>query len=426
MPWLKDPRKVNRAVFVLLTLGAALRIVQYLARTSLWGDELAVVSNVLSRSPASLVTQPLSSFQIAPSGFLLLVKLTITLIGANEYSFRLVPLLASLLALPLFVSVARKCLPLEAALLALAAFAMSPPLIRYGAQVKPYSSDVAVCLFCLSLTLSWVAAPSFRSTLLVAGAGAVMIWFSYPLVFVLTPAALLVLAGYRLPASPVSRKRCVVVFAAWLASAAPLAIIEHHRLSRDTQSYMSAFWADWMLLHNGGFHHMGTYLWQITDDLLSNFLHLPKWPLAFGLLLVGTYYLMRQQIRVTLAVLGPVLFALGASMVGMYPFRGRLILFLVPNLLLLLAAGVLTATGIAAKLGLSPRMEQALFFLATLVICVRPLQKAPPPYYDSETKPVISYLGSHRRDGDAIYVHNMAWRQFVFMGYLLDAGSPNM
>jgi hypothetical protein len=127
-------------------------------------------------------------------------------------------------------------------------------------------------------------------------------------------------------------------------------------------------------------------------------------------------YLVRHQGKDAALFLGPLMFALAASISGLYPFRGRLILFLVPNLFLALAAGIEAIIRVAARFGPLQTWREGLFWGAALVIGVRPLWKVPPPYYDSETKPMICYLGQHRRDGDAIYVHNMAWKQFAFYG----------
>src|SRR5271166_2136053 len=142
-------RPVEKAVFLLIGIGAVLRVAQYLAGTSLWGDELYVVRNVMSKGPFTLLTQPIGNLQVAPCGFVLLLKLVVTVIGTSEYSLRLIPFLSSLLTLPLFTSLARRFLPRDGLLLALGLFSTSIPLIRYAGQMKPYSSDVLASLLCL-------------------------------------------------------------------------------------------------------------------------------------------------------------------------------------------------------------------------------------------------------------------------------------
>ena len=86
---------------------------------------------------------------MAPVGWLLAEKAAITVLGDGELALRLVPLLASLAALPLFAAVARRTLEPRAVVLSLALFALSPTVIFYAAQVKPYASDIAVALLLL-------------------------------------------------------------------------------------------------------------------------------------------------------------------------------------------------------------------------------------------------------------------------------------
>jgi len=80
----------------LLMIGAALRLTQYLANTSLWGDEILLASNILHRSTWELLRLPLANAQVAPRGFLLAEKLATLALGSSDYALRLFPLLCSL------------------------------------------------------------------------------------------------------------------------------------------------------------------------------------------------------------------------------------------------------------------------------------------------------------------------------------------
>src|SRR5580698_2940320 len=171
-------RPVDKAVYLLIGIGAALRSAQYLAGASLWGDEFYLVRNVISKGPFTLLTQPIGDLQVAPCGFVLLLKLVVTLLGTSEYSLRLIPFLSSLLTLPAFTSIARRLLPREGLLLALGLFSTCIPLIRYDGQVKPYSSDVLASLLCLLVAHSWTETATLRASFQAAMVGAIVIWFS--------------------------------------------------------------------------------------------------------------------------------------------------------------------------------------------------------------------------------------------------------
>ena len=414
-------RSVDWIVISLLLIGAGLRLFQYLVRSSFWGDELAIISNVTSRHLLNLVTYPLARAQMAPSGFLALLKVVIGVGGTSECSFRFIPLLSSLLALPLFAKLARKCLSRPAMLLALAAFAVSPPLIRYAAQVKPYASDVALCLLCLLAAHSWLTQKSRLNALWLGLAGAVAIWFSYPVMFVLASIGLIALWRCATRWSAGRSRQTAVVFGLWLLAAGPLALVERHRLSPGTHAFMLSFWSNWLMPYDKGLYAIREYIVRLGRDCLSDFLHLPRWPVFLVLLVIGLVRLVRRsRTQNTALIVLPILLALLASLLRIYPFSGRLILFLVPNFFLSLSAGVEQIVEVVSRLGPVATWRSPLtafvFLAAALPVCALPLLRAGPPFHNSETKPMIAYLGEHRHDGDAIYVHNMAWGAYLFYG----------
>jgi hypothetical protein len=424
---------IDWAVILLVALGAGLRLFQYFARASLWGDEISVVLNVSQRGVLDLVIHPLASDQMAPSGFVLCLKLMANFFGAGEYSLRFIPLLSSLVALPLFANFSRKFLSRPAMLLALGAFALSPPMIRYAAQVKPYSSDVAISLLCLLAALSYFEGESPKKARYLAAVGAAGVWFSYPAIFVVASIGFIVVAraAVRWYSRNDKHQRdsaggagAVLVLAMWIISVGALALLERHRLSTTTHSFMLAFWANWLMPHDLTLAAAISYLTRLGRDCLHYFLYLPKWWAFFVLLLIGAIHLVRRT-QSGLLIIVPVISVLVASMLRIYPFSGRLILFLVPNLYVLIAAGIEAAISVALSLALGfanfsknwrVPLQVGAFSIAAVAMCVWPLRALPPPYYNSETKPLISYLGQHRRSGDAIYVHNMAWGAYLFYG----------
>ena len=147
--------------FALLALGAALRSWQYGAGASQWVDELALSRGILGLSWHALLTGPLPFGQIAPPGFVLLERAATATLGASDAVLRLVPLAGSLVALWLFYRLALRLLAGPGAVsLALALFAVQPSLIYFAAQVKPYSTDLAVALALTLLAAGLVAGPS--------------------------------------------------------------------------------------------------------------------------------------------------------------------------------------------------------------------------------------------------------------------------
>src|SRR4029453_15341079 len=99
------------------------------------------------------VLSPLHLGQAAPPGYLFLVQLTTSLLGISEPALRLPALVAGILMLPLAWLAARRVLPHRAALLALALLALSPLLIYYSNEVKPYAFDGMVAALLVYLAL---------------------------------------------------------------------------------------------------------------------------------------------------------------------------------------------------------------------------------------------------------------------------------
>jgi hypothetical protein len=409
-------RRFKWAVWIAVLFGAALRLIQYLARTSLWGDELAVVANVGSRSLLDLALKPLSASQMAPAGFLLALKSVTLICGMSEYSVRLIPFIASLFSLPLFAVFGRfKLVRPYTLLIALLALAFSPPLIRHSAQAKPYSSDVALCLLCIYVAALWIEKGTIRSAAILSSVLAIGIWFSYPAMFVGATVALIVVIRCFAKWSKRRAFQTCVLLSAWLSSSVLLFVFEQHRTSSATHSYMLVYWANWLMPQDLNVSSISAYLVRLFHDCFADFLRLPKWRTCFLLMALGVISVFRQS-KVAALVVVPILLTLGASMFRMYPFSGRLILFLVPYFILLIAAGFDFCVEAALAFGASMRIEIPVACVALLVLCVWPVRKAHPPFYDSETRPMIAYLGSNLHAGDAVYVHEATWRQYQFYG----------
>ena len=125
----------NLLIPALIAIGIALRVWQYLADMSFWFDELSIARNIHERSLATLLSQPLGYDQIAPPGFIALVKLSTLLFGRSEMALRLFPFLCGIASLFLFWRLAARALDGVAVPIAVALFAIGIPFIRYTAEL---------------------------------------------------------------------------------------------------------------------------------------------------------------------------------------------------------------------------------------------------------------------------------------------------
>jgi hypothetical protein len=84
--------------WILIALGFALRLDRLFHNATLTTDDCQVALNVLTRSPVELL-RPLDMNQAAPYLFLLVTKLSVSLMGDQEIAFRLVASFSSVLTL---------------------------------------------------------------------------------------------------------------------------------------------------------------------------------------------------------------------------------------------------------------------------------------------------------------------------------------
>ena len=184
----------GRWIMVFLAVGVAARLIRYLLRFPLWGDEAMLAMNLLDRDYAGLM-QPLDFHQVAPLLFLWCELTAVKLLGFNEWSLRLFPLLCSIASLFLFHRLARTSAARHGLGLGGGDFCrdlLRPPLCR-GSEALCRRSDG---LDALALAGSPLVATARRDPLAV-GLTAVVplaLGLSYPAVFVAGGASLAVAA----------------------------------------------------------------------------------------------------------------------------------------------------------------------------------------------------------------------------------------
>jgi len=321
------------------------RVAQYLYNRSYWLDESSLAANVARLSPAGFFG-PLVMNQLAPPGFLVAEWAATRAFGMNPWAMRLAPLLGGVASLVLVLAVARICLTARASILALALFAVADDLIYFASEAKQYSTDVALALACswMGLTVGSRPLTAARATAL-AAAGAAVVWFSHPSIFVLASVGVVGLARTLKARDWRSAGLWMPAGLAWVASFAAVHVVAMEQLG-----HRPDMWAFWEF----AFPPLPPRsLWDATWALRRvAFLFVsplnfdapfgPRWSMlpAFGLALVGATQLGKADRSRLALLLLPGAFALLASVPRLYPFHGRLLLFFTPSLLLLVAAGL--------------------------------------------------------------------------------------
>lgn len=397
---------MDAALLLVTVAGAALRLWQYGANVSLWLDELALVRGILAANLRELLTTQLLHNQVAPKGFLLVEKLAASAFGPSAYALRLFPLVCSLVALVAFVRLASRLLEGAGPLLAATLFAAAPPLVASGALAKQYSADVcvAVLLWQLAYSLSVQKIRPRRAALL----GSLLVWFSNPAALMAAALGAALLAWPGPDAEPKARRRALVpVLACWCLSSLAATAATFATTTQATRDYMHWFWS-------GGFAPRSPAvllktLWPL--ERISNMfgpgqtfagMGYPA-PEAYAVLsLLGLAVLWSREKSKAALLTAPLLVTLAAAAFEQYPFSDRLVLFLLPGLLLAMAAAV---ECVRRLLRSRSRALSTLAVALLLLPALYPLAATPPPHYTEPIKPVLEYVRERRRPGDAVYVY---------------------
>lgn len=420
----RTPAFSSRQVVALAVgVGVTLRVLQYAANRSLWLDEALVAPVIADRSFRELLHP--GAWGALPPGYLWLSKLAVTLLGNNEYALRLIPLLAGVASVFLFLAVGRRYLTSGAVPLALWLFALSPFLIYYASEVKQYSTDVAVTLLLL-LTVDRLRQRGLD------GRGALIWWLAGTLAVVVSQAAVFIVGGATLTLIALSLRQrewgavrgLALACAGWgVLFGVPYFLFV---AQVGNSEYAQAFW-------RSGFMPMpprslADLAWfpdtfarvfrdplGILDDRQTErgFYQAAAGMLAF---IAGCVWMKNRRGDVFWLLIAPVLLTVLASALQRYPFGGdwasggRVILFLVPIFLLLMAEG---AEQLRRALRGSMR-ALAMAVIALLIIPPAAQALIAIPYGRAEIKPLLGYLRQHWQPGDRLYVHYDARHSFSY------------
>lgn len=402
-----DGDRRPRAGLALLGLAVALRCIEYLHNKAIWLDEAHLALNILQRDYAGL-TERLDFGQGAPLGFLWAEKFFSTVFGPGEFSLRLVPLVASLLSCVLLYTFLRRMLPGGGWWIAFSIFALAVPVIRYAAEVKAYAADLAVALalFLLLFRLERKPlTPLYGATLAIAGCASV--WLAFPAVFVLGGIGTVFLVQSAQRKQWRRAAAFLLIGIAWLAS---IAFDYWTMLRYNTENAeVRTWWLDrFMPLPP---HSLSDLNWFVRTyfEVFAEPLGLGAGGVGALLFLLGAYALWgNNRLRLAL-LLAPIVAALLASGLQVYPFMGRFLLFLVPVLLVGIGEGW---RFLAANV-----RRRAVMAAAGIVLLLQPAAGAAKGILKPAAqgvRPAFQYLRDHWIDGDKLYVYHWAAPSFRY------------
>ncbi len=397
--------RLYRAVApVLVALGIALAVYQFLSGRNLWMDEAMLSINILRRSYAGLF-QPLEMFQSAPIGFLLCEKALSGSLPDPDFALRLFPLLCFAAGLVAFERIMRRSVPRDGfALAALALYALSNGLLYFSSEIKQYGGDAMFATFLLGVATNPGLPETTRARRL-AVLGATAVFFSN--------AVCLVLPGVWLHwvlSRKDSRKewRWLWVGAAW---AVAFGVYFALFFNDPNRAGMETFWQrlspSFPFRGTGFVGGLRMILGKTRHLLLLAFgfhpVALGVALAAFGGLVVG---IRRRAWPLLALILLPPALHVVVAILRLYPLHMRLMLYQIPIILLLLAIP-----------GMEPirgRRDCRGFGLLVLPVLAGLLLVPNLPLRRCEVRPCLQHVAERIRPGDRVAIDTRMRPAFLY------------
>ncbi|GAB3292310.1 ArnT family glycosyltransferase [Hymenobacter tenuis] len=424
---------------ILLALGVGIRLFHFFNNRSFFIDELYLNVNTIKMGFWALATQPFDYEQKAPIGYLWMTRLCVLLFGKQEMSLRLFPLLCGLGTLFVFASVAQHFLKKWGALAAVGILALSSPCIYHSVEAKQYSTELFVAALALWWYVRYHKDMSTAALLTWGVLGAVALWFSFSAIFVFASIAIAMSAHWVLTAQWKKFFRYLIPFTLWLISFGVqyVLFIGKYPQSGWLIDFFDKIYDGFMPLPPSSladvkwyFQKPYTLLVHPLGLLLNLDGGLEEWKanswrylfkmgwLPVGLILGGMAVMFRQKRTLFFCLLLPILFALLASGLRLYPFHNRFVLFLVPVLLLFIGFGIDALRELFTRQKLLFYVLVGLLFLPLCINTGR--QLANPDLFvnrENNREPLL-YINEHYRPGDAVYIF---WNMSHAYEYYKDA-----
>jgi hypothetical protein len=388
-----------------------------------------------------LVRGPLAYQQKAPITFLWITRLSVMLFGKGEMALRLFSFICSIVSLLVFLPVARHFLKPFGVAVALSILAFSGPLVFHGVEAKQYSVEILATIVCLYLYIRFRGKTDSVSLLLWGFWGAVVVWFSYPAIFVLAGIAFAICFTYLIKRDWNLLFPSIIPFSLWLISFAINYLFftqKHHEGSewlvqwfRNRDAFMPLpptsvsdlawfFHAAYMTMR----FSLGLLWIYFTHEnpFIQLLLRMSVLPLLLGM--AGVISFFKYDKQVLLILMFPCLLALIASGLEIFPFFERLTVFMAPLFILLIVHGcekVMTLFpaqskwkyAIPALLLAGPFMNSTLQVINTELFG---------EHKHSNQRAGFLFINNRLQKGDQVY---MFWNNLHFYQYYKEAYNLN-
>ena len=398
---------VSICLQLIALLGVAIYLRQYLSNRSLWYDEAAVTLNIIRLSFADFLVQPLPFYtQVASFGFLVIEKLMVLCWGTGEYALRLYPLLCGMGSMGLFYLILKKHIRKEFLPFGLLIFVITPSLVYYSSEVKPYITDVFLSLAAYLLIPDVFFKDSrIVKVILISGISALFVWLSFPVVFVLLGISLTCL-GHAI----LKRKWNSLLHGCILIGSVLISFMLYKHFLLDHLAKVpenKVFWAEGYIS-----------LFNLKDwiNVINAMIHYPlgveffSW-MAGMFFILGAYAFFKEDRKSFSIFLLPVALMFLAAVLHIYSCQKRMVLFIVPVLLIVIFKGIELVSLKGGKLKWVIMTASIGLLFAGSAIKTWNNYKDP---YREEIKDVLTYVQLHERPEDLLFLYSRSRPAFEY------------
>jgi len=315
---------------------------------SLWHDEAHLALNFVDLGFGGL-SRPLENYQSAPILFLWSIEAVSRVFGLGEMSLRIVPFIFSIAVVPLFyhtaLAITQKKLT---ATIAFLIYAVNLSFVYYSSELKPYTVDVSAYIILAYLSVSNNGFVSRNRTLLLLFSGCVLAYFSNVAAVVFLCCGLYYIMQARITADGekmfIMPLRYIYIMAAWIAAFALnyLIFVHNHPYAEGMKQIWSFTFCPTPFFGPEFNEYMKHYF---TDLFLNDLFIVDRTYYAGHILLLlaiagVAFAIVKKQYKLLLFGLLPMAVAFLFSILQLYPFYPRFILYAFPGIIMIISNGI--------------------------------------------------------------------------------------
>lgn len=397
---------------LIFVFGVGLRAKLFLSGCSLWHDECALAWSIKFKSYGDYFGI-LEFMQMAPPFFMVLTKLATKIFGLSDTVLHLLPFLAGCLSIVVFYFLAEKTLKNKpTVLLAVLLFAINQRLINYSSEFKPYSFDVLFAIICLLFFIKLdLEKLNAKKAVLYGALLAVVPWFSFTSVFIIAAGILNIFfkniktKNYFLP----------FTFPLFPLLISALIYLKTYLLNNYTGigTGMVNYWQDSFLTFNPA-----TFFSLLIENIRYFFHPMPYVLFPFILFFWGLGILYKEKSEFFKIFIISFILLLSASLLHIYPFGARLVLFLLPLFLLIMLKPLDDAFGKKIKLIIAWLLVFLAFYIQ--VTAINYFIHTKNPTRGEYAGEMMDYMMKNIKKGDNIFVNNVSGVEFGYYSSFYD------